>query len=62
MDKNQEPYESKNNGVEVEEKFTIHKLKTVSDGGHEHEYMPDFVDSEGRQHVTCTKCWQGDYK
>ena len=47
---------------EPEEKFTIHKLKTVSDGGHEHEYMPDFVDSEGRQHVTCTKCWQGDYK
>jgi len=41
----------------------IHKVKTVSEGsGHKHILIPDWKDSDGRQHYVCSKCWQGDYK
>ena len=46
-----------------EEVEVIHKVKTVSEGsGHKHILIPDWKDSDGRQHYVCSKCWQGDYK
>lgn len=62
---NEEEIEKKDddNLPEEVEESVVHKVETVSDGSnHKHKWIPDFIDSEGKQHFSCSSCWSGIYK